>query len=465
MDPGLDHHAKIKDFWAKPPKNKNKHLSTYPSKVAVDIAAWALGIGLGAVTALYIMGEANGGINGPGGLALAITRSTGLLATYMIILVVLLAARINLIERSVGQDTLVKWHRKLAPYALVLLTAHVFLSIYGYAKLPKLTFFKQFTTFILHYPDMLTATVGYILLIVAGITSYKRVRSKIKYETWWTVHMYTYLGVALSVSHQIRLGVMFTNHPLAKDLWVAAFIVLLEVVLWNRILVALFRNIRHQLRVEAVVEEAPGVYSVTFKGKKLEKLAVSGGQFIQWRFLTKGLFLHSHPYSISAMPRPPYIRITVKDLGDHSGLISKLSVGTRVFIEGPYGSFTRHRTASKKVTLIAAGVGVTPIRAILEDISLDVETNVILRGSTKEDMIHNREIAAIMAHRHGKFYEITGSRSKATLGPKDINNLIPDALNNDYFICGPEGFNTSMRENLVLLGVDSDKIHIEEFSF
>lgn len=461
----LEHHSRVRELWSRPQNVRRSPNLPLPSKGAVDAASLVLGLGLGATIALYVLGEANGALKGPGGLALAITRASGLIATYMLILVVLLAARVAIIERTLGQDKLIRWHRKLAPYALVLLTVHVALSIYGYAKLSNTSLFKQLTTFVLHYPDMLMAIVGYFLLIMAGVTSYKRARAKMKYETWWVVHLYTYLGVALAVAHQVRTGVMFLNHPLARDLWVATFIVVAEFVLWNRLLVTLYRNAVHRLKIVAIVEEGPGVYSVTCQGKHLEKLPVSGGQFIQWRFLSKDLFLHSHPYSLSAMPRPPYIRVTIKDLGDHSGLISKLKIGTRVFIEGPYGAFTRYRTSNKKVTLIGAGVGATPIRALLEDMPPDVETNVILRGSSQADLIHNDEIAELMANRRGKFYEVTGSRSSVKLDAATLKRLVPEANKNDFFICGPVGFIDEIRESLSKLGITQDKIHLEEFAF
>ena len=179
----LEHHSRVRELWSRPQNVRRSPNLPLPSKGAVDAASLVLGLGLGATIALYVLGEANGALKGPGGLALAITRASGLIATYMLILVVLLAARVAIIERTLGQDKLIRWHRKLAPYALVLLTVHVALSIYGYAKLSNTSLFKQLTTFVLHYPDMLMAIVGYFLLIMAGVTSYKRARAKMKYET------------------------------------------------------------------------------------------------------------------------------------------------------------------------------------------------------------------------------------------------------------------------------------------
>ena len=67
----------------------------------------------------------------------------------------------------------------------------------------------------------------------------------------------------------------------------------------------------HRLRVVKVVRESDDVVSVVVTGRNLERLAVSGGQYFQWRFMARGLWLQAHPYSISALPQPPYMRVTM----------------------------------------------------------------------------------------------------------------------------------------------------------
>ena len=114
--------------------------------------------------------------------------------------------------------------------------------------------------------------------------------------------------------------------------------------------------------------EAEGVVSVYLAGRDLDRLAVRSGQYFVIRFLTRDGWWRAHPFSISSAPNGRWLRFTVKDLGDDSRRIGAIPVGTRVFVEGPYGMLTGARRTRRGVTLIAGGIGITPLRALLESL-------------------------------------------------------------------------------------------------
>jgi predicted ferric reductase len=308
----------------------------------VDACAAATGLGFGAVLAAVSLGESRGSLAAPGGLLSAAGRLAGFTGTYLILIMVMLIARLPWLESSVGQDRLVRWHRQLAPWSISLITAHVVLITLGYAQASSTGAPHQLWVLVTSYRDMLAATVGFGLLIMAGISSYRHVRRRLRYETWWVVHLYLYLGLALAFAHQIFTGVAFIGHPLVKALWIVVWSATAGMVLVFRVAQPVYRSMRHQLRIVAVRPEAPGVVSVVCQGRHLDRLAVSGGQFFHWHFLTKGMWWQGHPYSLSALPQPPYIRVTIKGLGDQSRAAASLRPGTRVAIEGPNGAFTSH---------------------------------------------------------------------------------------------------------------------------
>jgi ferredoxin-NADP reductase len=300
---------------------------------------------------------------------------------------------------------------------------------------------------------------------MAGVTSFRAARSRMRYETWWAVHLYTYLAIALAFAHQLANGVSFVGHPLARIFWVTIWASTAGVVLVYRVLLPLWRTVYHRLRVVEVRREGPEVVSVICAGRHLERLPVVGGEFLHWRFLRPQLWWQAHPYSLSALPQPPYVRVTVKSLGDHSDSLTELPVGTRVAIEGPYGAVTPHSRRGNKVLLMAAGVGVTPIRALLEGLPSAVDVVVVLRAPSSDLVVFQGEIAALVQARGGQLHVLVGTRQKVRLDARHLLRLVPDIAERDVYVCGPEGFANRVVTTARRLGVSRDRVHRESFAF
>jgi predicted ferric reductase len=422
--------------------------------------------GLLAVILLGVRAESERALHAPGGVLTFAGQLAGLAGTYLLLLMILLIGRIPLFERTVGQDRLVRWHRRIGPWPICLLVLHAFLIVAGYAEADRTGLLHQLWLQLTTYPDVLAGAVGLGLLIVAGVTSFRAVRRRVPYETWWVVHLYTYLALALAFSHQLANGASFVGHPLSRAIWTLLWAATAGTVLVCRIGLPVWRTLRHQLRVVDVREEGPGVVSVICSGRRLDQLAVSGGQFFQWRFLVRGLWWQAHPYSLSALPQPPYLRVTVKGLGDQSQALARIARGTRVAIEGPYGVFTDHARKQAKVLLVAAGVGITPIRALLEDLPPQVDVTVILRASRPEDVVLRDEVASMVRARPGAvLHELIGSRRQVDVDGATLQRLVPDIRDRDVYVCGPGGFGERVRAAAQRLAVPDDRIHLEEFVF
>jgi predicted ferric reductase len=431
----------------------------------VDACAGLAGLGFGAVVAAVITAESRGSLAAPGGLTTAAGRFAGFAGGYLMLIMVVLVARLPWLERSAGQDRLVRWHRQVAPWAIGLIIAHVILITIGYAQAANSGIPSEVKVLITSYRDILAAVVGFGLLLLASVTSYRYVRRRMRYGTWWVVHLYLYLGLALAFAHQIFTGVSFIGHPLVRALWIAVWAATAGMVIVFRVLQPAWRSLRHQLRVVEVRDEAPGVVSVICQGRHLDKLAVSGGQFFLWRFLARDLWWLAHPYSLSALPEPPYLRVTIKAVGDQSGAVPRLRPGTPIVIEGPYGAFTDHKHTSGGVALIGAGVGITPLRALLEDLPRETNVVVLVRASTANDLVHRAEVAALVKERGGRLHEILGSRHKVKLSAQTLQRLVPDLRRRDIYVCGPAGFSAQVTDAALRLAVDPERIHQESFDF
>ena len=89
------------------------------------------GVGFGLVIALGVSVEGHAALASAGGWPLAIARVSAFAGSYLLLVMVVLTARLPWLERTVGQDTLVRWHRKIAPYAVSLISLHVLSVILG----------------------------------------------------------------------------------------------------------------------------------------------------------------------------------------------------------------------------------------------------------------------------------------------------------------------------------------------
>jgi predicted ferric reductase len=422
------------------------------------------GAGLGAVTALAITDETGAELRAPGGALTFLGSLTGMIGMYLALLMVLLVSRIPAIERVLGQDGLLRWHRRLAPWPISLLAAHALFITVGYAQAAKAGLGRQVAVLLTRYPDVLIATVGLGIMCLIGIISIRAIRRRLRRETWWLVHLYMYLALALSFAHVLALGPSFVGHPLTQVVWSVAWAATAGLVLCYRFGLPVVRSLRHRLVVTEVRPEGPGVVSVICSGRDLDKLAIAGGQFFFWRFLTRSMWWQAHPYTMSALPQPPYVRLTVKAVGDHSASVAKLRPGTKVAIEGPYGAFTRFAQQRPQALLVAAGIGVTALRSLLEDMPRNAAPVVLLRATRPEDLVLRKEVAELVRYRRGRLHELVGTREQAALDERSLPRLVPDLHRRDIYVCGPEGFVTAIVDLADRLGIPADAVHHEAYA-
>lgn len=171
--------------------------------LVVNVLAALAGIGLALTLALGISAESAGSLQAPGGVATAAGRLRGLAAAYAMVVVVVLVARFGPLERAIGQDRLIRWHRRLGPWPLYLLVLHGSLITVGYAQAANDGVLHQFGQLLWTYPGVLAATVGGVLLIAAGVTPYRLAWRRMAFETWWSVHLALSFGAVLALPQVI----------------------------------------------------------------------------------------------------------------------------------------------------------------------------------------------------------------------------------------------------------------------
>lgn len=425
--------------------------------------------GTAPVVAIWWQDTVPGTLDTTGGLLSAAGRVVGLLAAYLLLVLVALMARIPLLEHRVGSDVLTRFHRALGEYTVALVLGHALLIILGYAATAHTNAVSETVTLELSYPDVLLSTAALGLLLWVGVVSARAVRRRMAYESWYYIHLYVYLAMALAFSHEFADGNEFSVSARNRVVWVAAHVTVAALLVYYRVVVPVYRSLRHEVRVESIVRESAGVVSVYMTGRHLRRLRIEPGQFLRWRFLDRAHWWQSHPYSVSAAPDGRRLRITVKDLGDASGSLGVLRPGTKVWFEGPYGAFTARRLdpdASGKVLMIAGGVGITPLRALFEALPGGGGTAILLyRASHPSELPLYRELAQIAEQRGFGLFPLVGPRGTGPdpFSAAELRRLVPDLSEREVYLCGPPGLVRAARHGLRRAKVPTRRIHVESF--
>jgi predicted ferric reductase len=440
---------------------------------ACGITAWS---SIAVVVGLWLLG---GGAQELGQLDTAmnsIGRLTGLLASDLLLLQVLLMARIPLVERAFGQDELARRHRAAA-FSVILMLVHVVAITLGYAATGPGGLWGTIFDFVANYPGMLLGVAGTLALVAVGVTSMATARRRLRYEAWHLLHLYVYLGLVLVLPHQLWTGREFLSSTFATVFWWTLWAAAAASVLIWRVTQPLWRSQRHQLVVEEVRVENDQVTTIVMGGRKLDRLPVRAGQFFQWRFVELPGLTRAHPYSLSAAPDGRTLRITVAHLGDGSAALSRVRTGTRVLFEGPYGRLHEGVRTRRKVLLMASGIGITPMRALLEDLDQRPgEVTLVYRVHSDEDGILIDELNALAEARQARCFVVTGPRATgrdswlpqhaAHVGDAEALRLIaPDIADHDVFLSGTPGWVKVAEHAAVRAGVPPDFIHVERFTY
>jgi ferredoxin-NADP reductase len=206
------------------------------------------------------------------------------------------------------------------------------------------------------------------------------------------------------------------------------------------------------------------------------KLDALPGQFLAFSFLFDGK-KEKRCYSIcSSAARSGYIEITPKRVPN--GCVSvflndSVSIGMTVEATGPFGQFCLHPAEHRKIVLIAAGSGITPMVAMLryiEDLCLEIDATLLYFVRTQDDIMFRREFDNWSGGLKNFRYQVVLSRPDAGwkgahghIDPEFVHKAIPDVGGRVFFLCGPPQFMSAARKILTDLGVPAERIRQETF--
>lgn len=379
----------------------------------------------------------------------------GLLAQVLLLTELVLISRISFIEQAFGFDKLNQLHRWLGYSLGLAILIHPILMIWAGAAATGTSAVQQAQTLASAGGHIFNAFLGVALLILAIIISVPIIRKKLKYEAWHFGHLLMYVAIGLVFGHQVEGTDVGAG--IALYYWLVLNFGIFALLIAYRFLKPVFLYQRHKFHIEKVVAETPNVYSVYITGRNLEKFKFNPGQFLHVSFLTKGMWA-PHPFSISQAYNGQNIRISVKASGDHTNKINLLTPGTKVFLEGPFGRFTPAVAKTNKYLFIAGGIGITPIRAMIEILAREQADMLLLYGNrTEQDIAFKDELSKLIPNTQN----IIGDR----IDEAKIKQLVPDLVSRDVYLCGPPAMMDSIINILKRLGVKSSYLHYEKFAY
>lgn len=432
-----------------------------PATWAVAIAGFTLGLWATRAGAVDLLA---------GGTAtvLALSRLAGLTAALAALGGLVLTARPRWLERRAGLDRLLGWHRLTGMTAAFALLVHVLTALVA-AGGGVTGAGRALADLVTGADWYVAALVAAVLFATVSLTSWRRIRRMLSYETWHALHVAGYLAVALAFPHQLFDGSTFLDSAAARGWWAGLYLATALIVVEARLGGIVRAAVRPRTELARVIPEAPGVASLVVTGPGVDALGARPGQYVSVRALTSGLWWQAHPYSLSAAPRPGALRLTVKALGDWSAQALTLPPGTRLLLEGPYGSMSMESAGARPVLLVGAGVGLAPMRALLEAAGEHSRPVVLARARTVEELPLAAELGQLAAERGGALLPVIGPRTQYPDGnPFTAAALlanVPDISDRVAFLCLPGGLREQVRRELLAVGLAADSIHTDSFTW
>ena len=427
----------------------------------VAILWWAGAIGV----AFFI---AAGGLttSSPVDYLYSLGRVAGIVASALVLNQILLISRVPWIERVLGHDRAAATHTRMGKVAFIAMLVHVALILIMTAHYDGRSVFATIPALWDLGWFMVAAQVAFGLFALVVATSLVIVRRRWRYESWHAVHLCVYLAIALVIPHQFIEGTTFRSMGAAWWYWLLLYVVTIGSWLTFRVVRPLIRARRYGLEVVEVTKNGDGSTSVVMAGRGIDRLDAQPGQFFLWRFLARGYGTQAHPFSLSRAPGDT-LRITVGASGDFSASLADLPVGTRVLAEGPLGVFTSAARTRAGVVYAAGGIGITPLRSMLEEPHAG-PVDIVLRSHSREASPLHDEVLELAQLHGATVHEFFGPRGFGWSTAERAVNLaaiVPDLAERDVYICGPVAWANAVEADAIASGVSPEAIHRERFGW
>ena len=380
-----------------------------------------------------------------------------------------LTARFRYVTQPWGEDVIYHFHRQISLIAVGLVIAH---PVILFVVRPELLFLLNFIDAEWRARFASLSTYSLIALVVMSLW---RAKLKIRYETWHLTHIVlAVVAVTAGILHMIGWRYYLTT-PWKRELWIGLTIFWIGLLFYVRIIKPLFL-LRRPYRVSEVREERGDTWTLVMRPDGHPGFRFGPGQFAWLTVWGSPFKITGHPFSFSssAAVTDGHVDLTIRNLGDFTSVIYKVPVGQRVYLDGPYGTFTIGNPADMHV-LIAGGVGITPMMSMIRTLADrgDKRPVILLYGSKDWESITFREqLEALKERLNLKIVHVLLNPPAGWTGEQGYisaemfrRHLPPPYSDHEYFICGPGVMMDTIEEALGEMHVPLSKYHSERYSF
>jgi stearoyl-CoA 9-desaturase NADPH oxidoreductase len=221
-------------------------------------------------------------------------------------------------------------------------------------------------------------------------------------------------------------------------------------------------------RIERVERETPDAVTVLIK-PGWDWPGHRPGQYVRLGIEVDGIH-HWRAYSLTSDPERADGCIAITPKLVQGGKVSpflfgRVKPGAIVRLGGVEGTFVLPDPLPKRLLLISAGSGITPIMSMLRSLARDGGLKDVVHvhsARTADGVIFGRELRELDAGNRGyRLHErITGERGRVTAA--ELDDLCVDWREREAFLCGPAGLLEAMSERWSSDG-DAGLLHVEHF--
>jgi predicted ferric reductase len=354
-------------------------------------------------------------------------------------------------------------HKGIGRYILLLVVLHpIFITVYYINKEEGNPLLLRVGWPIDAY--VLLGMIALAIFLFVVVTSVW-LRSRLGFQSWYNMHITSYLALPLVFIHSFPIGQTIADTGLGT-FWRILLVIVVAFALY-RLICRLGLGVRTHT-VTQVRDVGAEVTEITVRpeGRRVEP---AFGQFIYFR---RGLRGAARPFTVSGYnPQTGELSVTVKAQGATTGDLQTVQPGETVYIDGPYGVFSREaRQSDRPIVMIAGGIGITPFRRLCRELvhQPERELSLFYGNRTKDEIIYKEEFEKLKRVRvvHVLSDERDYEGETGFITPELLGKYLERNLREyEFLICGPPEMTTKLESGLGEQGVPANQIHHELFSY